>query len=116
MMQKRGVGSRLGTSQVYTKGKIKPAIGFMQRTRQEHRDAAWVISAHESENEARLHEYILSLRYDIPTLPFVPRAGGSVNGLVHDATYIRRGFAAFDTESNGQRLVRDMGLSPDYPH
>jgi len=116
LMHKRGVGFRLGTSQVYTKGQVKPAIGFMQRTRQEHGDAAWVISAHESENEARLHEYILSLRYDIPTLPFVPRVGGSVNGLVHDATYIRRVFEAFDTESNGQRLLAGISLSSDYPH
>ena len=86
LMHKRGVGYRLGTSQVYTRGQVKPVIGFMQRARQEHADAVWVISTHESENEARFHEYVLSLRYRIPTFPFVPRKGGSVNGLVHDGT------------------------------
>jgi DNA helicase II / ATP-dependent DNA helicase PcrA len=116
LMHKRSVGYRLGTSQVYTKGQVKPVPGFMQRTRQEHADAAWIISTHENENEARLHEYILSLQYAIPTLPFVPRAGGSVNGLVHDAGYLRRIFAAFDTESNGKRLLADCGLSPEHPH
>ncbi|HZC76401.1 MAG TPA: 3'-5' exonuclease, partial [Ktedonobacterales bacterium] len=30
--------------------------------------------------------------------------------------YIRRVFEDFDTESNGQRLLADMGLSHDYPH
>jgi DNA helicase-2/ATP-dependent DNA helicase PcrA len=116
LMHKRGVGYRLGTSQVYTKGQVKPVVGFMQRTRQEHADAAWVISSHMTENEARAEEYILTLRYGIPTLPFVPRAGGSLNGLVHDAQYIRRVFAAFDTEANGERLLTDIGLSPEHPH
>ncbi|MGO8951344.1 MAG: UvrD-helicase domain-containing protein, partial [Ktedonobacterales bacterium] len=116
LMHKRGVGNRLGTSQVYTNGQVKPVVGFMQRTRQEHADAAWIISTHENENEARVHEYILSLQYDIPTLPFVPRAGSSVNGLVHDARYLQRIFAAFDTESNGKRLLADCGLSPEHPH
>ncbi len=116
LMHKRGVGFRIGTSQVYTKSQVKPVVGFMQRARQEHADATWVISAHESENEARAEEYILSLRYRIPTLPFVPRAGGSVNGLVHDAMYIRRVFAAFDTETNGRQLLEEAGLSPDHPH
>jgi DNA helicase II / ATP-dependent DNA helicase PcrA len=116
LMHKRGVGFRLGTSQVYTQGQLKPVVGFMQRTRQEHGDAAWIVSTHENENEARAHEYILSLKYAIPTLPCVPRAGRSVNGLVHDETYIRRVFEAFDTESNGRRLLADTGLSFEYPH
>ena len=116
LMHKRGIGYRLGTSQVYTKRQVKPVVGFMQRTRQEHADAAWVISSHVSENEARAEEYILSLRYGIPTLPSVPRAGGSMNGLVHDARYIRQVFAAFDTETNGKRLLADSGLSPEHPH
>ncbi|HKS68849.1 MAG TPA: UvrD-helicase domain-containing protein, partial [Ktedonobacterales bacterium] len=115
LMHKRGVGFRIGTSQVYTKAQVKPVVGFMQRCRQEHADAAWVVSVHETENDARAEEYILSLRYRIPTLPFVPRAG-SVNGLVHDTRYITRVFAAFDTEANARRLLADIGLSLEYPH
>jgi DNA helicase II / ATP-dependent DNA helicase PcrA len=116
LMHKRGVGYRLGTSQVYTNGQVKPVVGFMQRTRQEHADAAWIISTHENDNEARVHEYILSLHYGIPTLPFVPRPGASVNGLVHDERYLRPVFAAFDTESNGKRLPADRGLPLQHPH
>ncbi len=116
LMHKRGVGFRLGTSQTYTKSQVKPVVGFMLRTRQEHADAVWVLSTHESENDARAEEYILSLRYRIPTLPFVPRKGGSVNGLVHDGRYIRRVFEAFDTEAHARLLLGDMGLSLDYPH
>ncbi|MGZ3663079.1 MAG: UvrD-helicase domain-containing protein [Ktedonobacterales bacterium] len=116
IMHKRSVGYRLGTSQVYTNGQVKPVVGFMQRARHEHADAVWVLSAHDSENEARFEEYILSLRYRIPTLPFVPRKGGSVNGLVHDARYITRVFAAFDTTQNAHRLLADSGHALEFPH
>lgn len=116
LMRKRGVGFRLGTSQVHTRGQVKPVVGFMLRARQEHADAVWVISTHASENEARAQEYILSLRYGLPTLPFTPRKGGSVNGLVHDERYIRQVFAAFDTEASARRLLTHVGLTVEQPH
>ena len=50
-------------------------VGFKQRTLQEHADAAWIIRTHANENEARLDEVLTSLRYGLPTLPFVPRKG-----------------------------------------
>src|SRR5882672_6023703 len=84
LMHKKGVGYRLGTSCVYTQGQAKPMVGFKQRSVQEHADATWVIGTHANENDARFDEISLSLKYGIPTLPFVPRVGGSVKGLVHD--------------------------------
>jgi DNA helicase-2/ATP-dependent DNA helicase PcrA len=116
LMYKRGVGFRLGTSQVYTKGQRESVVGVALRARQEHADAVWIVSTHQNENEARMDEYILSLRYQIPTYPFVPRKGTSVNGIVHDEQYIRRIFAAFDTEEHGKRLLADLGLSEEFPH
>ncbi len=122
LMHREGVGYRLGTTQVYTRGQRKPMVGLAQRVMHEHADALWVISTHESENEARAEEYILSLRYRIPTLPFVPRKktsranGHQASGLVHDERYISRVFDAFDTETGARQLLADRGLSPDYPH
>ncbi|MFI5272581.1 MAG: UvrD-helicase domain-containing protein [Ktedonobacterales bacterium] len=116
LMHKRGVGFRVGTSQVYTKAQVKPVAGFMRRARQEHADAAWVISVHQTESAARAEEYILSLRYRIPTLPFVPRKGGSLNGLVRDAHDIARVFAAFDTQANACKLLAGTGLALEHPH
>lgn len=115
LMFKRGVGYRLGTSQVYTAGQKKPMVGFQQRLLQEHADALWVVGTHDSEQEARAEEYILSLTYQVPTLPFVPRTG-STKGLVHDPAYLRRVFDAFDTDANAGRLLSDRHLSPDHPH
>jgi DNA helicase II / ATP-dependent DNA helicase PcrA len=118
LMHKEGVGWRLGTSQVYTKGQKKPMVGFRQRSMQEHADATWIIRTHKSENEARLDEIVTSLRYGIPTLPFSPRkrSNSRANGLVHDPKYIARVFASLDTDAASQRLLEDVGLDPDQPH
>src|SRR5207249_12136919 len=80
LMFKRSVGYRLGTSQVYTRSQARPVVGFRLRSAQEHADALWVPSTHDTENEARAEETILSLRYQIPTLPFVPRKCGNQGG------------------------------------
>jgi DNA helicase-2/ATP-dependent DNA helicase PcrA len=116
LMHKRGVGYRLGTSQVYTKGQAKPIVGFRQRVAQERADGAWIIRTHATENLARMDEMITALRYGLPTLPFVPRKGTSRNGLVHDAELIARVFASIDTTEHGRRLLEDVGLDPDRPH
>jgi DNA helicase II / ATP-dependent DNA helicase PcrA len=116
LMHKEGTGWRLGTSQVYTKGQEKPMVGFKQRSAQEHADGTWIIRTHASENEARLDEILTSLRCGLPTLPFSPRRGQSVNGLVHDSRYLSRVFHSLDTDSAALRLLEEVGLDPELPH
>ena len=79
-------------------------------------DAAWVLSTHRSEPEARTEEAVVSLRYQLPTLPFKARLGTSVNGLVHDQALIDRVFASVDTFAHGRRLLADRHLRFDQPH
>jgi len=116
LVMKHGAGYRVGTTQVYTKGQKRPIVGFRQRSMQEHADALWVLTAHRTENEARLQEMLLSLHYGLPTLPFVPRKGKGTGGLVHELRYIRRVFDSLDTAASAQRLLRDLGLDPKEPH
>lgn len=116
LMHKRSVGWRLGTSQTHTRGQMKPVVGFLQRARQEHCDALWVLSTHASEPAARLQEEVWSLQYQLPTLPFVPRKGGSSRGLVHDGEAIRKVFASVDTAAGAERLLAELGLEPGAPH
>ena len=78
LMSKKGTGYRIGTSQVHTNGQVKPIVGYRQRSQQERADALWIVSTHASENEARAEESILSLQYQIPTIPFVPEAWARV--------------------------------------
>ena len=116
LMFKRGVGYRVGTSQVYTRGQKKAVVGFRQRCVQEHGDALWIIGTHASENAAREAEILLSLNYGLPMLPFTPRKGGSTRGLVHDAAAIKRVFAAMDTAAGALRLLKACGLDMNAPH
>jgi DNA helicase II / ATP-dependent DNA helicase PcrA len=116
LMHKRAIGYRLGTSQVYTAGQKQPVIGFKQRGVQEHADAIWIVSTHSQESAARFEEMRLSLTYGLPTLPFVPRKGGSTNGLVHDGEAIKRLYLGLDTEKAAARLLEDSGLDQSEPH
>jgi len=116
LMHKKGIGFRVGTSQTYTKGQVKPEVGFIQRARQERADALWVLSTHASEGEARMQEMVLSLRHQLPTLPFVARKGASTNGLVHDSALILKVFQEFDTETAGRKVLEAVGLDFDHPH
>ncbi len=116
LMYKKDIGWRIGTTSIYTKGQKKSTLGFIQRSNQEHADAIWVIATHKTQNESRINEYILSLKYQIPTIPFTPRKGLSIGGYVHDKNALGKIFSSFNTESSAEKLLSDIGLSKNYPH
>ena len=116
LMYKKNIGWRIGTTSIHTKGQKKSVVGIIQRSNQEHADATWVIATHKTQNEARIQEYIFSLKYQIPTIPFTPRKGLSVNGYVHDKVALQKIFNSFHTENSALQLLSDLGLSREYPH
>lgn len=116
LMYKKGFGWRIGTTSIYTKGQKKSVVGFLQRSNQEHADALWVIGTYNTPREARIQEYILSLKYQIPTIPFIPRKGFSMNGYVNDVNALKEVFSAFDTEKSAWKLLSDLGFSKNQPH
>ncbi len=118
LMWRRDRGFRVGTSRTYTKGQVKPVVGVSLRLRGERADAAWVVSTHESEAEARYAEAVLSVRYGLPTLPFSARPYPGHNGrsLVGDQKLLDRLFSEHDTFSGGRRLLEESELSFERPH
>jgi DNA helicase II / ATP-dependent DNA helicase PcrA len=116
LMHKEGVGYRLGTSQVYTEGQARPMVGFKQRALQEHADALWIVRTHTSENEARIDEVLTSLRFGLPTCPFIPRKGKARNGFVHNAGHLGRIYSSLNTLVSAERLLEEVGLDIDRPH
>ena len=116
LMHKRSIGYRVGTSQVYTNGQERAVVGFRQRCMQEHADALWIVGTHSSEKDARADEYVTSLKYQIPTLPFVARKRRGDNGVVHDQEYIDRVFEALPTTEGALRLLCDRHLLVSEPH
>ena len=118
LMHRRGVGYRVGTTQVYTRGQQRPVVGLAQRVHQEHADALWVISTHASANGAREDEQLVSAGYGLPMLPFIARRPSRVSdvGLVQDQAALDRIFASLDTEWGAHRLLAHRGLAVDQPH
>jgi DNA helicase II / ATP-dependent DNA helicase PcrA len=118
VMVKRGVGFRVGTSRTYTAGQTKPVVGVRLRMRTEGADAAWVVSVHTSDAEARVAEHVLAARYGLPTLPFNARRSrrGTVDSVAGSQESIDRVFAQLDTEAGAMRLLADEGLSVRFPH
>lgn len=116
LMHKRGKGWRLGVSQTYTNGQRLPMLGFRQRANHEHADSLWLVGTFDSMQDARVHEYMLSLSHGIPTLPFIARKGGSAHGYVHDQSVLDRIFESFDTDAAAVKLLSALGLSLEHPH
>ena len=119
LMWKSDVGFRLGTSRTYTNGRSQTLAGPSVRLNGEHADAAWVIGVHESEAEARLSETLLSLRYGLPTLPFVARPGARINAknsVVANQELLDRVYREAQTEGAAVDLLGDYGLRFEHPH
>jgi DNA helicase II / ATP-dependent DNA helicase PcrA len=109
-------GFRVGTTRTYPDREDNVVSGVHLRAMQEHADAAWVVSTHSSQAEARAAELDLSLRYRIPTLPFVARMRKGEEGVSSDQRLIDEIFANFPTVATGLALLSDHGLSFDHPH
>jgi ATP-dependent DNA helicase UvrD/PcrA len=109
-------GFRVGTTRTNPERDDNVISGVHLRAMQEHADAAWVVSTHSTQPEARAAELELSLRYRIPTLPFVARTGKSEEGVSSDQRLIDELFARFPTLPTGLQLLSDHGLSFDHPH
>ena len=118
LMWKAWTGFRIGTSRTYTNQRGQALPGPSMRMNQEHADAVWVVSVHETEADARVAETLLSLGYQLPTIPFVERrsAHAVASTVVGDQRRIDQIYASLDTELNGHRLLDDEGLSFDHPH
>jgi len=118
LMWRRAKGFRVGTTSVYTNARTrhKSRIGLATRCMQEGADAAWVISQHENESEARKEETVLSTYYGLPLIPFNARKTAAANGVVANQELIDEVFRRVNTERAGYQLLFDQGLDPKHPH
>ncbi|HWD25391.1 MAG TPA: UvrD-helicase domain-containing protein, partial [Acidimicrobiales bacterium] len=118
LMWRKDRGFRVGTTRTYTNGQVRAIMALAVRTTGERADATWVVSTHQSEAEARYNETLLSIRYGLPTLPFMARRCPDWKGrsLVADQRLLDRLFADHDTGPGAHRLLTDAGLFFDHPH
>jgi DNA helicase-2/ATP-dependent DNA helicase PcrA len=116
LMWRGGKGFRIGVSRTYRGADGKSHAGVTTRAMQERADGSWILRVHDSDDEARASEAELSLRYGIPTLPFVARPTARGRGLVGNQALIDRVFAGVDSVGGGLALLEEEGLSLDHPH
>ncbi|HYI18537.1 MAG TPA: UvrD-helicase domain-containing protein, partial [Solirubrobacteraceae bacterium] len=114
---RQDMGFRVGTTRTSPRPEARrPVSGVALRAMQERADAAWVLSTHESEPEARIDETLISLEYGIPTLSFAARRTATAGGVVGTQRLLDRVFAAADTTARGQQLLAEYNLEIDEPH
>jgi DNA helicase II / ATP-dependent DNA helicase PcrA len=113
LMRKRGVGWRVGTTRTAINRRGQATAGVQLRAMTERADDAWVVSTHETGEEARVAEAILAARYGLPMVPFRARAK---RGVLGDQALIDKVFAEVDTGTGGERLLCEEGLSCEEPH
>jgi ATP-dependent DNA helicase UvrD/PcrA len=113
-MRRRGVGFRVGMTRTLTDRRSRSVAGVHMRAMQQRADAAWVVSTHHNEPEARVAEAILAAPHGIPTLPFMASAARS--GVMSDQSLIDRVFDSVDSFAGGLQLLEKEGLNHDAPH
>src|SRR3954453_15886005 len=98
LMRRARHGCRVGVTRTYTDAIRKPVVGIQQRCQQEHADGVWVVSVHDTDAEARAAEQLLSVKYGLPTIPFVARIGARSSGFVANQALIDRVFDSVDSD------------------
>jgi DNA helicase-2/ATP-dependent DNA helicase PcrA len=116
LMRRRDTGCRVGLTRTAKNSHGRPVPGLLARTMTEHAQAAWVVSVHASETDARAAEATLSLRYRLPMVPFIARPGAYGKGVLGSQAHIDELFRTFDTDTAGLRLLHDHGLWPETPY
>ncbi|HEX8501856.1 MAG TPA: UvrD-helicase domain-containing protein, partial [Pyrinomonadaceae bacterium] len=112
LMQKRGVGFRVGVTRRYrSEGVHGEAMGFVRRTNQERADAIWLLEACATEEEARFWENFYAATYGLPTVMFKAVAGGKMPQPAID-----RLFAGVNTERGARALLAAKQMSFEHPH
>ena len=112
VMRKRGLGCRVGMTRTVVDQRGKAVAGVQYRAMTEKADAVWVVSTHETEAEARVAEAILSVKYQLPTLPFVARAAPNPNSLMANQELIDRVFTSVDSETGALGCSMTRGSGP----
>ena len=75
-MWRRDKGFRVGTTRTRLRNQPEHIHGLQLRSMQEHADAAWVLSTHDTEGQARAAEQLYALKYGIPDASVRRSPGG----------------------------------------
>ncbi|HZT41104.1 MAG TPA: UvrD-helicase domain-containing protein [Chthonomonadaceae bacterium] len=116
LMYRADRGYRIGVTKCsqrgWTAGVAHDQHGFIVRSNQEHADKLWILKITDSFSEARFWEEFYSAKYGIPTMVFHVIG----RNMPVDEAWIKRLYAALDTEVAARRLMSDLDMHPNFPH
>jgi hypothetical protein len=114
LMYRSDLGYRIGLS---TTGGAKSnnSSGFKFRANGEYSEKLWILKTFKTEQEARLEEILISLKYSIPTMTFNVHVKANYNNK-QDEEFIKKLFSSIDTKKSAKRLFVDFDLFENYPH
>jgi DNA helicase-2/ATP-dependent DNA helicase PcrA len=111
LMEKENLGYRIGLTRVKRKSSSGYQLGFKSRLHAQGGDRMWLLHAVDNEEDARVLESVVSLKYSLPQTVFKPLPKQNISNQ-----YVRRIFESVDTQKNANRLLKDCGLQKDVAH
>ncbi len=92
--------------------------GPFHRARTEEADALWILSVHDSRGKAFLHEEVVSAKYGLPEMTFIPCTGNAAenaNFTAEGLTWAWSQFEGVDLTSRAIQCLNDFGRNIQYP-
>lgn len=113
LMHRRDRGYRIGIAKSTRSPRQNEwRTGLAQRGNQEKADRMWILRVCDTRSEAQYYEALYAFKYGIPTSVF--DASGRKMQLTEQQ--LVRLYSQIDTAERARQLMRDMHLSPEYPH
>jgi len=124
LMEKEGVGFRVGTTQRYRRFASTNQLGYKSRTQQERADKIWILEVSRTEAEARYWEAYYSAAFGLPTVTFLEvnrhgtkeRGNDDLTPLGMAQKEIDRLFNSLPTKENAYRLLELKNMLYSHPH
>jgi DNA helicase-2/ATP-dependent DNA helicase PcrA len=113
LMYSRDKGYRIGLAKGTRFDGKKDDVGLRVRANQERADRIWVIKVCKTREEGLYIESLFSYKYGIPMMVFHAFANRS---MLLKQEYIDALYKEIDTEKRASELMKDIGLSFDFPH
>lgn len=108
-MMRKGVSHRIGKSR-WKYGEDQAYFGPTSRIKHQEADGFWILSVHETAEDAALAEALACHEYNIPEWQFVP-SRETVAGVPLDAFWTKVG----DNSNQASRCLSDHGRDIKYP-
>ncbi len=113
LMYARDKGFRIGITKGTRFDGKKDDIGLRVRANQERADRMWIIKVCATRADAQFNESFFAYKYGVPMMVF---HAFNNRAMAISQEQIDLLYREIDTETRGRQVLKDLGLSYEYPH